>query len=174
MGNIASQLRTDASKGLINFWLGKGTNLALGSLLTEPCVNSVTNTLGSLADDLDSHSALVQRLFDNSIRRHVFSGTATFKDYCEEFCHRNIRWETLVIALVALCRASIDVPYYPPLYSTQAELESLQKSVTELSDACLELALSLGCMDELLLVCQYENWILHSIIDGDQSEPVVV
>ena len=171
INSIVSQLNTKAFENLVSFWLGRGTNLALGGLLTKACVNSVTGALAPLVDDPASHTALAQRLFENSARGHIFSGTATFADYCEEVCRKNIRWEALVIALVAFGRASIDVSYYPPLYSCQAELEGLQKLVTGLSDSCLELALSLGRMDDLLLVCQYENWILHSVIDGDQSEP---
>ncbi|KAK4905787.1 hypothetical protein LTR49_024962 [Elasticomyces elasticus] len=169
IASIVSQLDTEAFKGLVSFWLGKGTNLALGGPFTTTCVSSVTDVLASLADDPASHNSLARRLFQNSARRHTFLGTATFADFCEELCQENIKWETVVISLVALGRATIDVPYYPRLYSLQAELESLRKLITKLADSCLELALSLGGMHDLLLVCQYENWILHSVIDGDQS-----
>lgn len=172
LGSIASQLNTNAFERLVSFWLGKGTNLILAGLLTEPCVKSVANELASLTDDPASHSLLSRRLFENSAKSHVFPRTATFTDYCEEVCQANIRWETLVIAFVALGRASIDMPYYPPLYSLQAELEAFQKLVTGFADSCLEVVLSLGRMEDLLLICQYENWILHSVIDGDQSDSV--
>ena len=172
LGRIASQVDPEAFTRLVSFWLGKGTNLVLAGLLTETCVQSVADELASLADNRALQVLLARRLFENSAKLHVFPRTATFTDYCEEVCQNNIRWETLAISFVALGRASIDVPYYPPLYSLQAELEAFQKLVTEFADACLELALSLGRMGDLLLVCQYENWILHSVIDGDQSKPV--
>jgi hypothetical protein len=168
LSRIASQLDIKTSERLVSFWLGKGTNLVLAGRLTEPCVKSVANELASLTDDPASHNLLSRRLFENSAKAHVFPRTAVFTDYCDEICQNNIRWETLVISFVALGRASIDVPYYPPLYSLQAELEAFQNVVTEFADSCLELALSLGRMGDLLLVCQYENWILHSVIDGDQ------
>jgi hypothetical protein len=173
LNKIASQLDIEAFGRLVSFWLGKGTNLVLAGLLTEPCVTSVANELASLTDDPASHNLFSRRLFENSAKAHVFRRTATFTDYCDEVCQNNIRWETLVISFVALGRASIDVPYYPPLYSLQAELEAFQKLVTGFADSCLELVLSLGRMDDLLLICQYENWILHSVIDGDQSEMVL-
>ena len=173
LSSIASQLDTEAFERLVSFWLGKGTNLVLAGLLTEPCVKSVASELASLTDDPASHELLSRRLFENSAKTHVFSRMATFADYCDEVCQQNIRWETLVIALVALGRASIDVPYYPPLYSLQAELEAFQKLVTGFADTCLELVLSMGRMEDLLLICQYENWILHSVIDGDQSKTVL-
>jgi len=173
LSSIVSQFDTEAFERLVSFWLGKGTNLVLAGLLTEPCVKSVANELASLTDDSASHSSLASRLFENSAKSLVFPRTSTFTDYCDEVCQKNIRWETLVISFVALGRASIDVPYYPPLYSFQAELEVFQNLVTGFADSCLELVLSLGRMDDLLLICQYENWILHSVIDGDQSEMVL-
>ena len=168
--DMASRVDAEAFKGLVSFWLTKGTNLVLGGFLTEACVSNVTDTLGSLPDDLVSRNQLARSFFKNSSRRHVFSRTTTLASYVEDVSQTNIRWEALIIALVALGRASIDVPHYPGLYTTQAEQDVFQKLVTSLSDSCLELALSCDRMDELLLICQYENWILHSVIDGDQSE----
>lgn len=172
LNSIVSQLNIETLKELVSFWLGKGTNLVLAGPLTETSVKSMVDELASLTDYSASHSLLARRLFENSAKSHVFPRTAAFTDYCEEVCRNNIRWETLAIAFVAVGRASIDVPYYPPLYSLQAGLETFQKLVTEFADLCLELALLLGRMGDLLLICQYENWILHSVIDGDQSEPL--
>lgn len=172
LNNIVSQLNIEACKRLVSFWLGKGTNLVLAGPLTEISVKSMVDELASLADDSASRDLFVRRLYENSAKHLVFPRTATFTEYCDEICRNNIRWETLAIAFVALGRASIDVSYYPPLYSLQAELEAFQKLVTGFADLSLEFALSLGRMGDLLLVCQYENWILHSVIDGDQSEPL--
>jgi hypothetical protein len=60
--SIRSQLNIEAFERLVLFWLGKGTNLILAGLLTEPCVKSVTNELRSLTDDSASHSLLARRL----------------------------------------------------------------------------------------------------------------
>lgn len=171
ISSIISGIDLEAASGLVSFWLGRGTNLVLGGWLTETCVRSLTDVLSTLADnDTASHASLAQRLFENSTRRLTFPVEATLEDFVDDVGRTNIRWETLVIALVALGRATIDVPYYPPLYSLKPQREMVQKFITEACDSCLELAISLGSMDDLLLVCQYENWILHSVIDGDQSE----
>jgi hypothetical protein len=38
------------------------------------------------------------------------------------------------------------------------------------SDRCLELSISLDCLNDLQLVLQYENFISHSNVDGDESK----
>ncbi|KAF4900256.1 hypothetical protein CGCF415_v010169 [Colletotrichum fructicola] len=37
------------------------------------------------------------------------------------------------------------------------------------ADSCVDICLSLDCLNDLHLVLQYENYIIHSLIDGDQS-----
>ncbi|KAL3417430.1 hypothetical protein PVAG01_11430 [Phlyctema vagabunda] len=37
------------------------------------------------------------------------------------------------------------------------------------SDSCIEIAISLDCLNDLQLFLQYENFILHSFVEGDQS-----
>lgn len=37
-------------------------------------------------------------------------------------------------------------------------------------DRCVDIALSLDCLNDLQLLLQYKNWISHVFIDGDQSE----
>ena len=39
-----------------------------------------------------------------------------------------------------------------------------------LSDRCLEMCLSLDCLNDMQLLLQYENWIIHTFLDGDQSK----
>ncbi|KAF4969339.1 hypothetical protein FSARC_3414 [Fusarium sarcochroum] len=45
----------------------------------------------------------------------------------------------------------------------------LSRLAMQFSDAFLEIAVSLDCLNDLQLLLQYENFILHSMVDGDQS-----
>lgn len=70
----------------------------------------------------------------------------------------------------AVTRATIDIPFFPSLYTIEKEQYSLRRLTTKLSDCALEICLSLDCLNDLQLFFQYENFIVHSYMDGDQSE----
>lgn len=95
---------------------------------------------------------------------------ATIEDYCTNFCQRSARWETLGLFFTAACRAATDIPCFAPLYSSEQQRRSFQRLSMHYSDRCLEISLSLDCLNDLQLMLQYENFIIHSYIDGDQSE----
>jgi hypothetical protein len=67
-------------------------------------------------------------------------------------------------------RATIDIPFFPLLYNTEEQQYTLKRLATKLSDFSLEISLSLDCLNDLQLMVQYENFIVHSYVDGDQSE----
>jgi hypothetical protein len=67
-------------------------------------------------------------------------------------------------------RATIDIPFFPLLYNTEEQQYNLRRLATKLSDFALEISLSLDCLNDLQLMVQYENFIVHSYVDGDQSE----
>lgn len=80
------------------------------------------------------------------------------------------RWETWGLFFTAVGRATFDVPFFPPLYKDSAGQMAVRKFATQISDKCLEYCLALDCLNDLQLALQAENFILHSNVDGDQSE----
>lgn len=170
IGEIISQLDIHACKALVMFWLGKGTNLALGGTLVLDCIESTAKLLSSVPDDYESPAELARRLLGNTFSARDTLHSASVAEFSSHVCGRDTKWEALIVSLVAMGRATVDVPFFPPLFSTNLELLELQKQFTHLSDSCMEIGLQLDCLGDALLICQYENWILHSIIDGDQSK----
>jgi len=91
------------------------------------------------------------------------------KDYLSQMLAENLRWESLGIFFTAAARAAYDTTSFPILYSTNEERRKLIKELTHLGDGCLDTCLELDCLNDLQLILQYENLIVHSQVDGDQS-----
>lgn len=167
---IISQLDMHVCKAMVMFWLGKGTNLALGGPLVLDSIESTAKFLSSVLDGHGSPAELARRLLENTVTSRDTLRAASVAEFSAHICGSDTKWEALIISLVAMARATVDVPFFPPLFSTDLELLDLQQRFTRLSDSCLEIGLQLDCLGDALLICQYENWILHSLIDGDQSK----
>ena len=71
--------------------------------------------------------------------------------------------------LAAIGGATNEIEFFPPLYRTDEERCRLRRMAANLCDVALEVCLSLDSLNDLQLVLQYENWIVHSYVDGDQS-----
>jgi hypothetical protein len=83
---------------------------------------------------------------------------------------KNLRWESLGIFLTAASRAALDISSFAPLYNSDERRRSLIKALLYIGDCCLETCIALDCLNDLQLVLQYENLIVHSQVDGDQSK----
>jgi hypothetical protein len=59
---------------------------------------------------------------------------------------------------------------FPQLFKTEKDQFILRRLSTKLSDLALDITLSLDCLNDLQLVLQYENFIVHTHVDGDQSK----
>ncbi|TIA24522.1 hypothetical protein D6C80_00080 [Aureobasidium pullulans] len=152
-------------KDLVSFWLAKGISLAHAESLLDSCVESMDEALnfGQPTDTCMEH------LTRNSQIPLLFNRESTFNSYVAQFSGHNSRLETLGIFLSAVARATNDVPFFPPLYKTDEDKFRLRKLATRLSDHALEVCLSLDCLNDLQLAFQYENFIVHTFVDGDQS-----
>ncbi|RFU75129.1 fungal specific transcription factor domain-containing [Trichoderma arundinaceum] len=71
--------------------------------------------------------------------------------------------------LAAACRAALDTSSFAPLYNSDEGRRGLIKALMYIGDCCLEICIALDCLNDLQLVLQYENLIVHSQVDGDQS-----
>ncbi|CAG7933522.1 unnamed protein product [Penicillium olsonii] len=154
---------------LVEIWSTKGANLALAGPFTMPCAATVTRLLFHRGKDLASALELSRSLFYHSCRPISFNHRTPFDDYCGEFCGQNARWESLGIFFTAACRAAVDLSYAETLYGSEQQRRKIQKLALSYSDRCLDLCLPLDCMNDVQLILQYENFISHSQVDGDQS-----
>lgn len=152
---------------LVTFWVERGTNLALAG----PFVQGCTQTVSELPSSSDGNWNLVYaRLLQQNSNRPLQVNNTNVTSFTAQFLQQNVRWETLGIFFSAVCRATIDIPFFPSLYSTEKEQCALRRMATKLSDHALEIALSLDCLNDIQLMLQYENFIVHSYVNGDQSE----
>jgi hypothetical protein len=167
---LLEEFRIASLTDLVKFWLAKGVNLALADPIVLQCTESAEQTLASRRlTDSNGYNSLVQDLVKNSACPLAFAKTSTLSEYVHQFCGQNIRLETLGIFLVTVIRASIDIPFFPPLYTTEAERHRFRQLGTALINCALELCLSIDCLNDLQLIFQYEHWIVMAYVQGDQS-----
>lgn len=166
---VVGAIDIEATKHLVTFWLAKETNLALGGLLVSSCVDALESILSDLSRSAARPEHVAKTLFANS-HESLPTIPSSFSDYRKWFCAANPTWDTIGLALVAVGRATMDFPFFPPLFKDMQQVGNFRKLTTDFSDRCLELSLRLDCANDLQLIFQYESWILHSIVDGDQSK----
>jgi hypothetical protein len=154
---------------LVNFWLAKGVNLALAGPFVEQSAETMNHLLSSMSDE-NWHLVYARHLLQNSARPLQFDRTSDIASFSAQFLYQNARWETVGIFFSAVSRATIDIPFFPSLYLSEKEQYALRKMATKLCDYALEISLSLDCLNDLQLIFQYENFIVHSNVEGDQSE----
>ncbi|KAJ5301849.1 hypothetical protein N7508_006712 [Penicillium antarcticum] len=158
-----------AMKEFVMFWLATGTNLALAEPFTEKCTENMTRLFTTFSQEDNWHLAYAQRLTENSRKPLHFYGMSDISEFSVQFLDQKFRWESLGIFLTAVSRATIDISFFPPLFKTENDQFALRKLATRLSDLALDIALSLDCLNDLQIVLQYENFIMHTHVDGDQS-----
>ncbi|PWY75196.1 hypothetical protein BO94DRAFT_209682 [Aspergillus sclerotioniger CBS 115572] len=166
---LLDEYRLTVMRDLVQFWLAKGTNLALAESLVEVCSESVVQFFTSVSQDEHWHLDCARLLLHNSTQPLRFHSDTRFSEWVSQFSDARLRWETLGIFFLAVSRATIDVAAFPQLYVTREANCALRKLCTKLSDHALEIVLSLDCLNDLQLVLQYENFIMHSFVDGDHS-----
>lgn len=157
-----------AMKELVMFWLAKGANLALAEPFVEQCAESVSQLFES--NDENWHLVYARRFLRNSAQPLRLAPSMDLEGFSNQFMDHNCRWETIAIFFAAVSRATIDISFFPSLYTAEEDQYKLRQLATKLCDFALEISLSLDCLNDLQLIVQYENFIVHSYVDGDQSE----
>jgi hypothetical protein len=155
---------------LTEVWLAKGVNFALATAFTKPCALTATYIFEKFGNENAENMVLSKYLFCRSCSPMATVVNSTLEEFCHFFCQDNVRWETIGLFFTAVSRATIDIPSFDTLYSSDQERCDLQRIAMQFSDSCLEFAISLDCLNDLQLMLQYENFILHSLVDGDQSK----
>lgn len=174
--------RIDISKitPLVHLWLDKGTNLPLAEPFVAGCLESVKQWRQLLTSDPmieagdfgpeSMGSIYVKALLANTRKPIVMHRGMSPQEFLAQILEKNLRWESLGIFFIAAARAAYDISSFTPLYSTHEQRHRLIKTLTYIGDCCLETCIELDCLNDLQLVLQYENFIVHSQVDGDQSE----
>ncbi|KAF2655684.1 hypothetical protein K491DRAFT_410576 [Lophiostoma macrostomum CBS 122681] len=153
---------------LVRVWLEKGVNLALAGPFTKHLADTMRYLFVDSGRTSDAMSVSKQ-LFSNTCLPLTVNDRTNFQSYCVNFCRVNARWETLGLFFVAVARAVADVPFFEPLHICKKQRRDVQSLAMLHADRCLEISLSLDCLNDLQLFLQYENFIIHAQMDGDQS-----
>lgn len=165
-----NQLDLTGLKSLIQFWRATGANLPLAEHFVDGSTEAVANLIPSSGNETDGWASRnAQFLFKNTHTPMVVRSDSTAADYLSQMYGDNMRWESIGIFLTASSRASLDIAFFPALYTTEDKRREIIKFLACLGDDCLELCLRLDCLNDLQLVLQYENFIVYSQVYGDQS-----
>lgn len=164
---LLTRFSLPAMKDLIKLWRARGTNLAIMGAMVDQCVDNIPLPPSSTNEDW--HLLYAKSLLTNSSQPLRYSQHSTFSEFCAQFINQNMRWETLAIFLSAVVRATMDIQFFPSLYTTEEKKYSLRRLCTRLADYALEITISLDCLNDLQVCLQYENFIVHSHVDGDHS-----
>ncbi|KAH7015634.1 putative Zn(II)2Cys6 transcription factor [Ilyonectria destructans] len=154
---------------LVRGWLDTGANLPISGLFTENCILTAEYILEGLCGSSINAMEIARNLFIQSCRPLAMDATTSFDDFCAQFCQQNARWETLGLFFTTVSRATFRFSSPETPYNSEQQRRNLRKLAMHYSDRCLEFSLSLDCLNDLQLILQYENFILHSLVDGDQS-----
>jgi hypothetical protein len=166
---LFSSFNLTSLHNLVKFWRAKDVSLAGAEPFVDLCADSSNYTSLSDFQGSEWHLQLATRLSQNTAQPLEFNRNSTISSYSAQFIGINTRWETLGIFLSAAIQATRDVPFFPSLYTTSSRNGELRRLLTSLSDCSLHICLSADRLNDLQLVLQYENFIVHSYVDGDQS-----
>lgn len=166
---------------LLRSWLEKGVNLPLAGPIVSECLWSVEHWKNVLTPNPSSRevhisgpeitsAGCVAALLTNTLKPLEMNSSWTKHEFLAQMVESNLRWETFGIFFAAAARAAYDTPHFPPLYTVNEHRRRLIQRLTYISDCCLDTSLALDCLNDLQLILQYENFIVHSQIDGDESK----
>lgn len=167
---IRRYAQVQACVRLVRGWLATGANLALAGSFTMYSVQSV-ETILPVAEDLSKTAAQVSKdLFVHSCRPLQVTPTTVLTEYCAQFGQENPRWEMLCLFFIAVSRATLGFRCHEPPFDSEIQRRNIRRLAMHYADRCLDILLSLDCLNDIQLILQYENFILHTLVDGDQSK----
>ncbi|KAJ5798632.1 uncharacterized protein N7503_007928 [Penicillium pulvis] len=137
--HLLDHFQLSALRDIVTSWLAKGANLALAEPLVEACAKGIAGLVSSVPQDDSWHISCASHLLHNSSQILALNANSTFSEFLDMIIGPKFR------------------KYF------------LRKLATKLSDWALEICLSLDCLNDIQLVLQYENFIMHSFVDGDHS-----
>lgn len=180
---LAHIVQMDVTKlcNLVHSWLAMGVNLALAEPFVVRCAEATgtlwdfltTATTGTPDADRDSLiSKTANVLLQNTRKRIILTKDCKVEDFFSRMFGDNLRLESIAIFFTAASRAMIDTAVFPSLYTDDQNRRDLLMALTHIADCCLETCLSLDCLNDLQIIIQYESFIVHTLVYGDQSTHV--
>lgn len=169
------QLDISQIASLVQSWLERGVNIPLAEPFVAHCSEAVTQWTAqtrpprSSSDYNTATRNRVNFLLENTQRPINVRQDTGFDALLGQIVGENLRLEALGIFLTAAARAALDTSFFPSLFTSDRQRRTLIRALSFLGDSCLETCLGLDCLNDLQLILQYENLILHSQVDGDQS-----
>lgn len=170
------QLDIPKLASLVRSWLDRGVNLPLAAPFVPQCLKAVANWSNlprpswNTSDYRIDARNRVRLLLESTQKPIVVHQDSSFELFVSQILGENLRLEALGIFLTAAARATLDTCSFPALFTTDRQRRELTKTLSLIGDFCLETCLALDCLNDLQLVLQYENFIVHSQVDGDQSK----
>jgi len=155
-------------KGLINTWQAQGHRLQLAYPFTQTCVDTIERLLNK-PRTTDWHEIISERLLQSSRQHLVYSSATSIAEFANQFSGNNTRWEIVGLFWIMLGRATLCTTTWTGLYHDEGERQSFRRRVVAAADSCLELSLSMDCLNDLQMMLQYETYILHTNVSGNQS-----
>lgn len=169
------QLDISSLARLLESWTVTGASLTLAQPFIRCSTEAVLNLSISLAsifarpNEQEEHlERLVQLIVVNTQSLIHLNKDSTMDDLTA-YLSSNLRWEVIGFFITAVGRACIEIPSFISLFNNGEQRRCLARKLASLSDACLDSCISLDTLTDLQLVLQFENAILHSQVDGDQS-----
>ncbi|KAK8150906.1 hypothetical protein G3M48_004586 [Beauveria asiatica] len=162
---IEATVSIESCCSLILAWTARGSSLPLAGPFLDHCIGTMRQLFPNQGQTAVASTELSRSLFYHTSRPVDMASSTTLHDFQAQFGHQRCRWETFGFFFTAASRAAIEMSKF----DSAREYRDLQRLGMNLSDLSLDIALSLDCLNDLQLVLQYENWILHSFVDGDQS-----
>lgn len=154
---------------LVEAWLATGVNMAMAGPFVESCTLAVKETFDKFGTDASRATVSSRVLSINSSQTPSVTRSLTLEEFCDSTCRSRVRWEAIGLFFTAVGRATNDMTSFQPLYTTKQKRQNIQRLAMRFADDCLNLSLSLDAMNDLLLIFQFENFVNHTHVDGDQS-----
>lgn len=151
-------------------WLRTGANLVLGGMFTEVCLQAMESLLaGDGTEGARDANDISRSLFAYSSRPLVVTSDTTLDEFRAQLGQDNTRWESICFFLITVSRATMGVRHHESPFESESKKRHIRRLAMHYADRCLDICLSLDCLNDLQFVLQYENFILHTLVDGDQS-----
>ncbi|KAF4123735.1 Fungal Zn(2)-Cys(6) binuclear cluster domain [Geosmithia morbida] len=162
---------------LVRAWLGTGANLVLGSVFTETCLQAAQSILAAGSrggEEGGSPSAedarrISHSLFINSCKPLTAAPDTTLDEFTDQFGMGKARWESIGLFLIAVSRATFRPRCPQPHFDSEPKRRYMRRLTMHYADRCLDICLFLDRLNDVQLILQYETFILHTLVDGDQS-----
>lgn len=162
---IEETVSIPSCSNLVLTWIARGSNLALAGPFIEHSVDVVRALFSKHGESPIASMDISRDLFHHTSQPIDTENAETLQSLQAQFGHQRCRWEVLGFFFTAAARAAIEMAKF----ESDRGLRDFQRIFMNLSDLILDIALSLDCLNDLQLLLQYENWLVHSHVDGDQS-----